>query len=147
MRCSRNYWAPSLALLAVTLIAAIIHECVPAQAQGSRTSEDSNRTCDVETLPALPDVVFKSVTEETLPVAHCKVAGVIGTETNFELLLPNAWNGKFVMGGGGGFVGSVVNIASDPFMSNADKPSVKSTTIPMPKFKTKRISRILPYTG
>jgi feruloyl esterase len=39
------------------------------------------------------------------------VAGVIGTETNFELLLPDDWNGKFVMGGGGGFVGSVVNTA------------------------------------
>jgi feruloyl esterase len=39
------------------------------------------------------------------------VAGVIGTETNFELLLPDEWNGKFVMGGGGGFVGSVINTA------------------------------------
>jgi feruloyl esterase len=37
------------------------------------------------------------------------VTGVIGTETNFELLLPETWNGKFVMGGGGGFVGSVQN--------------------------------------
>jgi feruloyl esterase len=36
---------------------------------------------------------------------------VIGTETNFELLLPDEWNGKFVMGGGGGFVGVVVNTA------------------------------------
>jgi feruloyl esterase len=34
---------------------------------------------------------------------------VIGTETNFELLLPDTWNGKFAMGGGGGFVGSVMN--------------------------------------
>ncbi len=34
---------------------------------------------------------------------------MIGTETNFELLLPDEWNGKFVMGGGGGFVGSVMN--------------------------------------
>jgi feruloyl esterase len=39
------------------------------------------------------------------------VAGVIGTETNFELLMPDDWNGKFVFGGGGGFVGSVVNTA------------------------------------
>jgi feruloyl esterase len=39
------------------------------------------------------------------------VAGVIGTETNFDLLLPTDWNGKFVMGGGGGFVGSVINTA------------------------------------
>jgi pimeloyl-ACP methyl ester carboxylesterase len=37
------------------------------------------------------------------------VAGIIGTETHFELLLPDQWNGKFVMGGGGGFVGSVMN--------------------------------------
>jgi feruloyl esterase len=39
------------------------------------------------------------------------VAGVIGPEIRFELLLPKNWNGKFVMGGGGGFVGSVVNVA------------------------------------
>ena len=45
--------------------------------------------------------------------AHCKVAGVIETEINFELLLPEPdnWNGRFLMGGGGGFVGSVQNQA------------------------------------
>ena len=45
--------------------------------------------------------------------AHCKVTGVIDTEINFELLLPlpEDWNGKFMMGGGGGFVGSVQNSA------------------------------------
>jgi feruloyl esterase len=39
------------------------------------------------------------------------VVGVVGTETNFELLLPDEWNGKFVMGGGGGFAGTVQNSA------------------------------------
>jgi tannase/feruloyl esterase len=67
--------------------------------------------CDVESMPALPDVRYESVKREPLPVAHCKVAGVIGTETHFELLLPADWNGKFVFGGGGGFVGSVINTA------------------------------------
>ena len=43
--------------------------------------------------------------------AHCKVTGIIETEINFELLLPEAWNGHFMMGGGGGFVGSVQNSA------------------------------------
>ena len=43
--------------------------------------------------------------------AHCKVAGVIEEEIRFELLLPDDWNGRFVMGGGGGFVGSVQNAA------------------------------------
>lgn len=65
--------------------------------------------CSVAAFPSLPDVRITSVTHETAPVPNCKVAGVIGTETNFELLLPDTWNGKFVMGGGGGFVGSIVN--------------------------------------
>lgn len=43
--------------------------------------------------------------------AHCRVQGTIETEINFELLLPDDWNGRFLMGGGGGFVGSVQNQA------------------------------------
>jgi feruloyl esterase len=69
------------------------------------------RTCSVEAMPELPDVKLTSVTEVSAAAPHCRVLGVIGTETNFELLLPDDWNGKFVMGGGGGFVGSVVNTA------------------------------------
>jgi feruloyl esterase len=42
-------------------------------------------------------------------VPHCKVSGVIGTEIHFEVLLPDEWNQRFVMGGGGGFVGGVDN--------------------------------------
>ena len=56
-------------------------------------------TCTADALRAIPDVRVISVTGETAPVAHCKVSGVIGTEINFELLLPSEWNGKFVMGG------------------------------------------------
>ena len=67
--------------------------------------------CAPESFPELPDVAIASVTEESDPATHCKVAGKIGTETNFELLLPDNWNGKFVMGGGGGFVGVVMNFA------------------------------------
>ena len=50
---------------------------------------------------------------QRLKVPHCKVAGTIDGSIGFELLLPNDWNGKFVMGGGGGFVGSVQNQAQD----------------------------------
>jgi len=58
---------------------------------------------------AAPEAVAAS---EKAP-AHCKVAGTIDTAVRFELLLPehDAWNGRFAMGGGGGFVGSVVNVA------------------------------------
>ena len=67
--------------------------------------------CTEASLPSLPDVRILSVSAEDDPTPHCRVAGVIGTETNFDLLLPTDWNGKFVMGGGGGFVGSVINTA------------------------------------
>ena len=72
---------------------------------------ETDAACVLESLPMLPDVRITSVTVGTTPVPHCKVAGTIGTETGFELLLPETWNGKFVMGGGGGFVGSIVNVA------------------------------------
>ena len=47
-----------------------------------------------------------------IKAAHCKVAGVIGKEIHFEVLLPDEWNGRFFMGGGGGFVGAVQNQAA-----------------------------------
>ena len=52
-----------------------------------------------------PDTSNKEYTEKP----HCKVLGVIGKEINFELLLPDEWNGRFAMGGGGGFVGNIQN--------------------------------------
>jgi len=44
---------------------------------------------------------------------HVRVNGMIGGTIRFELLLPDTWNGRFVMGGGGGFVGTVQNAARD----------------------------------
>ena len=67
--------------------------------------------CKEEALLQLPDVTITSITHEKEYAPHCKVSGIIGKEIRFELLLPEKWNGKFVMGGGGGFVGSVVNVA------------------------------------
>jgi Tannase and feruloyl esterase len=66
----------------------------------------------------LPDVTIESVKHieaDSLknPVAYVELKGVIGGNNRFELLLPDAWNGRFVMGGGGGFVGSVQNGARD----------------------------------
>src|SRR6185369_7175589 len=42
---------------------------------------------------------------------YVEVKGVIGEHIRFELLLPDDWNGRFVMGGGGGFVGTIQNAA------------------------------------
>jgi feruloyl esterase len=68
----------------------------------------------------LPDVTLESVTpvvpdgqKQPNAAAYVEVKGVIGGHIRFELLLPDAWNGRFVMGGGGGFVGTVQNAARD----------------------------------
>src|SRR3954469_23367784 len=65
----------------------------------------------------LPDVnVTESVSVPAaaggpVGVAHCRVNGIIGSEIRFRLLLPDQWNKKFLMGGGGGYVGSIDNQA------------------------------------
>src|SRR5579871_2401879 len=55
----------------------------------------------------LPDVKFTEAVETAQPAPNCKVSGTIGKEVHFSIWLPDAWNGKFVMGGQGGFAGRV----------------------------------------
>lgn len=65
----------------------------------------------------LPDVRITGATPTAAPasgavrVAHCEVLGTVGREIRFRLLLPDGWNRKFMMGGGGGFVGGIDNQA------------------------------------
>ena len=49
---------------------------------------------------------------------HCQVLGVIGKEINFEVLLPEKWNGRFVMGGNGGFAGELIYSMREAIDSN-----------------------------
>ena len=51
-----------------------------------------------------PDVEMVSAEHMNEPVPYCKAKGVIGGNIGFSLWLPHDWNGRFVMGGAGGFV-------------------------------------------
>jgi len=102
--------------LLIVMFSAMLVSCEVPEDQSAvheNAAKQTSPSCSLDSLRALPDVTMTSATQEATPAPHCKVAGVIGTEINFELLLPTDWNGKFVMGGGGGFVGSVVNGAQD----------------------------------
>jgi feruloyl esterase len=65
----------------------------------------------------LPDVTILEATSikndsikgQIIKVPFCRVLGRISKEINFELLLPGQWNERFLMSGGGGFVGSIQN--------------------------------------
>ena len=73
--------------------------------------------CAQLTALRLPDIKISEAAQipaantGAIRAAHCRVNGVIGTEIRFSLLLPDVWNQKFTMGGGGGFVGSIQNSA------------------------------------
>lgn len=63
----------------------------------------------------LPDVTISeavavpAAATGAIRAAHCRVTGIVGREIRFTLLLPDQWNRKFMMGGGGGFVEGVDN--------------------------------------
>ena len=91
------------------------------------SSTTDERACNIDTLPVIPEVSYSSATQQDMPAAHCKVVGVIGTEIGFELRLPDDWNGKFIMGGGGGFAGNFANAANDMWLVVADGWATVST--------------------
>lgn len=96
----------------LTLILAILLMILPGilKAQDSSAIEKCI-PCEELTELKLPDVKITSAVSVNQGSSHCKVTGVIGKEINFELLLPLDWNGIYIMGGGGGFVGTVQNQA------------------------------------
>ncbi len=83
----------------------------------SRQNATPHSDCAGLTGLRLPDikigetVAVPAATSGAIRAAHCRVTGVIGTEIRFSLLLPDTWNGKFMMGGGGGYVGTLDNQA------------------------------------
>jgi hypothetical protein len=106
-----KYKLPQLSWLLTTAMLISYGWVNDVSAAENDTLSLTSSTCTLESLPMYPDVRITSVTPKTTPVSHCNVTGVIGAETGFELLLPGNWNGKFVMGGGAGFVGQIINSA------------------------------------
>src|SRR5579875_2332798 len=96
-----------LSTASVLLLAVAALAFVPAPAAASMTCGDVMNL-------SLPNTQILSATEVTTPVPHCNVVGVIDKRTSaqdpdhftygigFELNLPDSWNGRFEMMGGGG---------------------------------------------
>ena len=80
--------------------------------------------CNSESLPKLPDVTITTVTQEAQPAPHCKVAGVIGSEIHFELLLPDIWNGKKTGGTAAGYKDRKENDHPDSQSNHKQKQQV-----------------------
>jgi pimeloyl-ACP methyl ester carboxylesterase len=109
-----------LVLLVIWSAKALAERDVKALAERSPEGfalQGQHAECSHLTMLRFPDVrvteatAVPAATSGPIRAAHCRVNGVIGTEIKFQLLLPDEWNHKFIMGGGGGFVGTVDNQA------------------------------------
>jgi feruloyl esterase len=84
---------------------------------GAGQQQDAAPSCAAMSSTELPNVRITeaapvaAVSSGRVKAAHCKVSGTIEKEIRFTALLPEKWNGRFMMGGGGGFAGSVDNQA------------------------------------
>jgi len=106
------------------LLPCVMVSCTPDGTDSARARRGT--ACAELSSFQAPGLVIESVDEllspepETNPwtgqpmpafAPHCKLDGILDGAIRFELRLPlpDAWNGRFAMGGGGGFVGSVQN--------------------------------------
>ena len=102
--------------LALFAIAALVTR---TDAQESRTKKSAATECARLTALNLANVqittaaaVEPTASERAMGRGTvCRVEGVIGKETGFRALLPDDWNRRFIMGGGGGFGGEIDNPA------------------------------------
>jgi len=123
---TRTLLAGAPALLCTAALA--LTACAPPTSTQPKVATAASGACASLASAQLPDVAIREAVPlevtgrqtsppalgvQRLKVPHCKVGGTIDGSIGFELLLPNDWNGKFVMGGGGGFVGNVQNMAQD----------------------------------
>ncbi len=106
--------------MTVAIAALMAAFATTAAAQDGTVEKNAAADCAAVSGLRLPDVAIKTAEAITAPqansrvtVPHCRVRGVVGTEIGFEVLLPDAWNRRFTMGGGGGFAGSLSNQAAD----------------------------------
>ena len=101
--------------LFVTCIIAVSRSVGVDAQQGGSTAPPGPGNCGAVLQLKLPDVrITEALARENdrgITVPHCRVSGVVGREIKFTLLLPDNWNQRLVMGGGGGFVGGVDNQA------------------------------------
>jgi len=101
----------SIDRLLALFLSLLIFNIISAQTTVVSTVQHTMTCEDLENL-RIPDVTISQVEHLLEPVPHCKVIGIIGTEIKFEMLLPDNWNSRFVMGGGSGFAGSIFNFAA-----------------------------------
>lgn len=104
----------SLPLIVSSAILLSLSVSLPASAQTPQGFDPSLACSEIKAL-RLPDVRFTDVADapdslahsDSVRSPHCRVSGIIGREIAFRVMLPYRWNQRLLMGGNGGFAGSI----------------------------------------
>lgn len=101
-------------LMATTLSMLLLSGC-------SDSDDDAPATQSITAQQACTALAGKTIAGATLSAVavaasgavptYCKVNGTIAPALNFEMRLPNAWNGKLYYGGGGGYNGAIPSLS------------------------------------
>lgn len=101
---------PLTSLVATGLCSLLLSGC----GSGSDDDEASTVVTSQQACAALSGKTIAGATLAAVAVpasgavpTYCKVNGTIAPALNFEIRLPDAWNGKLYYGGGGGYNGSI----------------------------------------
>jgi hypothetical protein len=105
---ARSFVLPSLAALALAVYAASAMHGRRARAAADcaaalRIALPNARITAARAVPA--NYSLRALGQKS----YCRVEATVDVETHIVALLPDDWNGRFLMGGAGGYVGSVQN--------------------------------------
>src|SRR6476646_4281234 len=95
--------------LIVSMAAISIASIAPVRSQAPAPAPTEAARCAALAALRLPDVRVSGAQYAGaagagpggIHAAHCHVTGTIGAEIGFGLWLPDGWNGRFMMNGGG----------------------------------------------
>jgi len=99
---------------AATLIVALLPLSAAQAQELASVNAPANACANLKDL-RLPDVRFIEIADDpdslansdNVRVPHCRVRGMTGKEILFTVMLPSRWNQRLVMGGNGGYAGTL----------------------------------------
>src|SRR5438445_677903 len=100
----------------------------------------ANRVENVQSEGVKTSFAVDTVEGRLTPVPHCYIHGTLGGDSRFRIQLPAAWNGKYVLGMGGGWGGDEFSAASSTGTFPRSSPSSTPSSTPATSDRTRRRS-------